>query len=67
MTERWTKFFKAIVHIMPEDTIDDMRDYAELRPARKRAWREAKDAKTQQHTAEHTANMKAATSSWQTP
>eukprot|EP00973_Karenia_brevis_P010179 1378150-Karenia_brevis.AAC.1 len=64
--ERWAKFFKAIVHVMPEDKIDDMWEYAKLKPSRRKAWRDAKDVKHEQHTAEHTANMKAATSSWQT-
>eukprot|EP00973_Karenia_brevis_P023672 3261885-Karenia_brevis.AAC.1 len=35
--ERWTKFLKAIVHIMPQDTIDDMWEYAMLRPAHKKS------------------------------
>eukprot|EP00973_Karenia_brevis_P075639 10509248-Karenia_brevis.AAC.1 len=66
MTEaQWTKLLQAFIHIMPEDTIDDMWDYAELKPACKRAWNEAMHEKNKQHTAEHTSNMRAASSSWQ--
>eukprot|EP00973_Karenia_brevis_P053959 7495342-Karenia_brevis.AAC.1 len=57
--ERWTIFLKALVFIMPEE-------YAKLKPARRKAWSAAKNLNTAQHSAEHTANMKAATSSWQT-
>eukprot|EP00973_Karenia_brevis_P041827 5790449-Karenia_brevis.AAC.1 len=28
--ERWTKLIKAIAHVMPDDTIDDMWEYAKL-------------------------------------
>eukprot|EP00973_Karenia_brevis_P045275 6272191-Karenia_brevis.AAC.1 len=61
MTEdRRTKFLKALVFIMPEETIDDMWEYAKLKPARRKAWNAAKNAKTAPHCAEHIANMKAA-------
>eukprot|EP00973_Karenia_brevis_P050593 7024487-Karenia_brevis.AAC.1 len=67
MTEnQWTKFLKAIIHIMPEDTIDNMWEYARLRPVRKKARNHAKNEKSKQYTAEQTANMKSASSSWQT-
>eukprot|EP00973_Karenia_brevis_P037678 5198926-Karenia_brevis.AAC.1 len=42
-----------------------MSEYANAKPARRKAWNAAKNAKTAQHSAEHIATMKAATSSWQ--
>eukprot|EP00973_Karenia_brevis_P075469 10482149-Karenia_brevis.AAC.1 len=60
--EQWTQLLKTIIYIMPEGTIDDMWEYAKLKPARKRAWNDAMNEKNKQHTAEHTANMKAASS-----
>eukprot|EP00973_Karenia_brevis_P052401 7281138-Karenia_brevis.AAC.1 len=53
------------IHDRSTDTIDNMWDYANLKPARKRAWNEAMHEKNNQHTAEHFANMSAASSSWQ--
>eukprot|EP00973_Karenia_brevis_P008932 1208617-Karenia_brevis.AAC.1 len=62
--EQWAKFLKALIYIMPDNTIDNMWDYAGT-PARKKAWHAAKNVKTEQQRAEYTANVKAATSSWQ--
>eukprot|EP00973_Karenia_brevis_P069947 9725862-Karenia_brevis.AAC.3 len=65
MTEQqWTKFLKALVYIMTEETIDNMWEYAKTAPARKKVWNAAKNAKSEQQTAEQTAKVKAATSSW---
>eukprot|EP00973_Karenia_brevis_P028331 3905615-Karenia_brevis.AAC.1 len=50
---------------MPEDAIDNMRECAKTAPARKKAWQAAKNATAERYSAEHTAKVKAATSSWQ--
>eukprot|EP00973_Karenia_brevis_P066350 9221726-Karenia_brevis.AAC.1 len=33
---QWTKFLKALIYIMPDDTTEDMREYAMAKPARKK-------------------------------
>eukprot|EP00973_Karenia_brevis_P017429 2390782-Karenia_brevis.AAC.1 len=63
--ERWTQFFKALIYIMPEGSVDDIWEYAKAKPARRKAWNAAKVAKEAQHCPEHTASMKAATTSRQ--
>eukprot|EP00973_Karenia_brevis_P000645 91589-Karenia_brevis.AAC.1 len=61
MTEvQWTKFL-----VMPDDTMEDMREYAKAKPARKKAWSEAKKAEDEQYAAEYAANMKEDQQAWQ--
>eukprot|EP00973_Karenia_brevis_P018176 2496407-Karenia_brevis.AAC.1 len=47
--EQWTEFFKALVYVMPDETIDSMREYAKTKPARRKASNVAKNAETEQH------------------
>eukprot|EP00973_Karenia_brevis_P047845 6640580-Karenia_brevis.AAC.1 len=59
--EQWAKFLKAVIYIMPEETIDSIWEYARTAAACKKAGNSAVNAKSEQQSAEHTAKMDAAT------
>eukprot|EP00973_Karenia_brevis_P057703 8027437-Karenia_brevis.AAC.1 len=49
---------------MPESSIEDLWEYAKLKPERRRAYHDAKAEKDCQHAAEHAAQMKASQQAW---
>eukprot|EP00973_Karenia_brevis_P056888 7914812-Karenia_brevis.AAC.1 len=61
---QWTTILKAIIYVMADDSFEDMYEYAKAKPARRKAWNEAKKDQDEQYAAEHAANMKAAQQAW---